>query len=102
MFSTYTTLTLIISSSVGMLVGFLVGYKTKFPKTQKMFWLTIFLFFISPSIGIRTYLFGDATSGTLRGLAVAPLLVCFFLMLNVMYIFRQVSMTHKSKVNKLA
>ena len=102
MLSTYTLFTVIASSAIGLLLGFLVGRKWKFPKTQKLFWLTLFLNFASPFIGVQSYIFADATAGTMSGLAVAPLLVSFFLMLNVLYLFRQVSLRTPVKTNKLA
>lgn len=101
MFS-YSIITIIISASVGLIAGYVVGYKLKFPRSQKMFWLTIFFLFFSPFVGVQTYLIGDSTSGTLHGLAVAPFLFSFFLMLNVLYIFRQVTVNLRTDTNKLA
>ena len=102
MFTTYTIFTLIVSSAIGLLLGFIVGRKWKFPKTQKLFWFTLFLNLLAPFIGVQTFIIADSTAGTMQGLAVAPFLVCFFLMLNVLYIFRQVSMAAHTDTNKLA
>lgn len=76
--TSYSFITIFLSISTGLIAGLLLVYSEKYPKTRKGVLYSFLGLLLAPSIGVNTYLIGDATTGTLQGICLAPFLTAFF------------------------
>ena len=88
MFDYISTTSLMLSLLAGSFLGYLIGFKFKRPRTKRFFIFSLVILLLSPSLMVRTVLFGSANNGQLEGIYGSPFIMAMTFVIIICYLLR--------------
>lgn len=89
MFTGISTFSFILSIGVGALLGYLIGFKFKRPRTKPFFIFILVVFILSPTLLVSTIIIGSINNGQISGVFGPPFILGMTSVILIAYLVRE-------------